>query len=166
MWKYILILLFVILAIREINLMNQSLYVTPDNQIIVQDKTTLTRIKTLIKEIKNEEFMLPEPTLPEHNETNKTVQKAQKPQPASKPTPIVTSETNKTVPDHNRTKKTVIKKAVSSVSKTRNIQKTESKKHPAPVILPASEPKNPYEERFENAQKRIEEILKSMRKSR
>ncbi len=157
MWKYILILLFLILAIREINLMNQSLYVTPDNKIVVQDKTTLTRIKTLIKEIKNEEFVLPEPTLPpEHNETNKTVQKVQKPSQSA------TSETNKTVADHNRTQTTTVQKVVPPVSKTVSVPSTTPKKHPAPVILPAQKPENDYEERIEKAQERIEAILKSM----
>ncbi len=61
MWKYILIIVFVLLSIREINLMNQSLYITPDNRLVSEDKTTASELKKLIHKLKSNEFLLDEP---------------------------------------------------------------------------------------------------------
>ena len=71
MWKYILIALFLLLAIREINLMNQSLYIAPDNKIVAEDRTTATELKKLISHIKQNEFLIKEPeTIQETNKTS------------------------------------------------------------------------------------------------
>ncbi|RUM66955.1 MAG: hypothetical protein DSZ05_03445 [Sulfurospirillum sp.] len=85
MWKYILIALFILLAIREINLMNQSLYIAPDNKIVAEDRTTATQLKKLIKRIKHDEFLLKEPeTIEEVNISSRTEEKTQRPEPGDK----------------------------------------------------------------------------------
>ncbi len=50
MWKYILIIAFLIFAIREINLMNESLYIAPDtHKIVSQDKTIIGKVEKVIE---------------------------------------------------------------------------------------------------------------------
>ena len=71
MWKYLLIAIFVLLAIREINLMNQSLYLAPDNKLVAEDKTTASELKKLITKIRHNEFLIKEPeTIQETNKTS------------------------------------------------------------------------------------------------
>ena len=51
MWKYILIIAFVIFAVREINLMNESLYIAPDtHKIVAEDRTVIGRVEKVIEE--------------------------------------------------------------------------------------------------------------------
>ena len=47
--------------------MNQSLYVAPDNKIVVEDKTTATEFKRLIDKLEHNEFLLSEPDTIEEN---------------------------------------------------------------------------------------------------
>lgn len=50
MWKYILIIAFVIFAIREINLMNESLYIAPDtHKIVAEDRTVIGKVEQVIE---------------------------------------------------------------------------------------------------------------------
>ena len=52
MWKYILIIAFVLFAIREINLMNESLYVAPDtHEIVAKDKTVIGKVVKVVEKI-------------------------------------------------------------------------------------------------------------------
>jgi len=96
MWKYILIALFVLLAIREINLMNQSLYIAPDNKIVAEDKTTATELKKLISKIEHNEFLIKEPeTIPEINKTSA--------KSTTTPTTYEVTETNITSPQPKET---------------------------------------------------------------
>ncbi len=110
MWKYLLIALFLILAIREINLMNQSLYVTQDNKLVIQDKTTVSQLKKIITEIKTQEFLLHEP---------KTVHE--------KNTSVKTSMNSKKEPETNTTKQTIqtpkVKEKKQIVPKTKKHEK-------------------------------------------
>ncbi len=51
MWKYVLIILFLVFAIREINLMNNSIQLSPDHKkIIVDDETLTTKLIALAKQ--------------------------------------------------------------------------------------------------------------------
>ncbi len=105
MWKYILIALFVLLAIREINLMNQSLYIAPDNKIVAEDRTTATELKKLINHIKHNEFLIKEPETIQ--ETNKTSVKAATEQTVAQteqtPATYGLTETNVTSPTPKET---------------------------------------------------------------
>ncbi len=105
MWKYILIALFLLLAIREINLMNQSLYIAPDNKIVAEDRTTATELKKLISHIKQNEFLIKEPETIQ--ETNKTSAKEAIEQTVAQteqtPTTYGLTETNVTSPQPKET---------------------------------------------------------------
>ena len=99
MWKYILIALFLLLAIREINLMNQSLYITPDNKIVAEDRTTATELKKLISHIEHNEFLIKEPeTIQETNQSSARADTQQEiPQTEQTPATSESTETNVTL---------------------------------------------------------------------
>ena len=113
MWKYILIIAFVIFAIREINLMNESLYIAPDtHKIVAEDKTVIGTVeKVIVKKLQKlrhestgstEENQtvtyvkapLPKPVTHPKSERNETTQA---PKPAQKPLPNLTSVEEKNI---------------------------------------------------------------------
>ncbi len=63
MWKYILIIAFVLFAIREINLMNESLYVAPDtHKIVVEDKSVIGKVVKVIGKLEKMKSHTPQQT--------------------------------------------------------------------------------------------------------
>ncbi len=84
MWKYILIILFLFFAIREINLMDSSIHFTPDQKkVIVDDETLTSKLITLAKQktlndreyeeniAKEYKIKKPKPPLPPEEEREK-----------------------------------------------------------------------------------------------
>jgi len=103
MWKYILIVIFFLLAIREINLMNESLYIAPDShQVVTEDKTLLSTVKHVIHKnvVKLENAIISKPKKePQDNRTTEhpAPKKQETPlQPA--PKMISTEEVNRSTP--------------------------------------------------------------------
>lgn len=103
MWKYILIIIFFLLAIREINLMNESLYIAPDtHQVVTEDKTLLSTVKHVIHKnvVKLETAIISKPKKePQENRTK------EHPAPKKQETPLqpvqkkmVTEEVNRSTP--------------------------------------------------------------------
>lgn len=106
MWKYILIALFALLAVREINLMNQSIYIAPDNEIVVEDRTTVAELKKFVGKIVHNEFLINEPeTVQETNRTsdNATIEEAVRPLTEQTSTTSKSTEKNLTSPQQNET---------------------------------------------------------------
>ena len=169
MWKYILIALFLLLAIREINLMNQSLYIAPDNKIVAEDKTTAAELKKLINKIEHNEFLIKEPeTIKETNISAQEKHIAHQPVQSSIPKPVPeqnstyspiihekTAETNKT-----STKPKPLFKSSAPETGFHEVTKQKAEEQPVSIKSAPSD----YPENFDRAEEKVRQILKQMKK--
>ncbi len=183
MWKYILIILFLFFAIREINLMDSSIHLTPDQKrVVVDDETLLSKLITLIKRktsntkeyeeniAKEYKIKKQEPTTQiqaeEETFSNLSLQKI---------------ETNQSVPTKPSTKPQVKQKDKISTQIPQQKHKQKIKKRSQPhevkeVKLQTLETlekkesdiskKNPNDlpKSFQNAQERVNAILREMKR--
>jgi len=165
MWKYILIVAFLLFTIREINLINQSLYVEPNtNQIIVEDKTILSKVLRAVTVLKTElspyrragmttviqthENESPEPT----DENNTKIEPLYANTLANIPAKDNQSLSSA---DSSKPEEIVIKPiAEINISKIQKPAKMENSR----VVESIS-----YPEGFESAQERVNAILKEMK---
>ncbi len=155
MWKYVLIVLFVLLAIRELNLMNQSLYITPDNKIVVKDKTTATELKKFINKIKHNEFLINEPETIQEINISTPKKPVKQEQNTTAQSPLLHNEPEKI----NKITANPFSKTTTFANKFQETTNKHNKEQSEPLTATPSD----YPEDFENAEEKVRRILKQMR---
>jgi hypothetical protein len=186
MWKYILIALFLLLAIRELNLMNQSLYVTLDNKIVAEDKTTASEFKKLINKLEHNEFLLSEPDAIVEKNTSSKDQTKEESSKSDKINPSTSTLSDIKLPEENQTSN--MNKVLTSNINEKNL--TKQKIHTTPITKKSNQSEknsvkakttvahiqkekvakltekttlHEYPERFKSAQERVQAILREMK---
>ena len=179
MWKYILIIAFLLFAIREINLMNDSLYIAPDtHKVIAQDKTVIGKVVQIVeKKIEKSE----ENRNTEHAPANKSISRTGTPH-----APKAAKEAKEKLPnlsaierEANASKnlqalerKLRLRKTATSAPESAATTPAEPKptpkpqtepKHAAkPIVQPKPTPARPYPDHFKSAEERVRQILREM----
>ncbi len=186
MWKYVLIILFLVFAIREINLMNNSIQLSPDHKkIIVDDETLTTKLIALAKQKIShpkdqqniaKEYKIKKPSLSEamdekndQNNQNQDIEKIIKTTEQNSSISdqitqsIIKEEQNKTAlsekspPPLKPTKS--LKQIEPANIKSLNLEKLEREEIKKSPKIPNDLPPS-----FQDAQEKVEAILREMKK--
>ncbi len=184
MWKYILIVAFLLFAIREINLMNESLYIEPtSHKIITQDNTVIGKVVEVVeKKIHQPKPYTPsqtdknssKPAQPKSNVTHPAAAQSNTTQTPSlnivenEPAPGPETDTKTPAPSLAKIEKEAGDTMQIHPSATQNpvsATDTSVSSRTSPVIS-HSTPLPAHPDSYEDAQKRVMEILRQMKASR
>ncbi len=173
MWKYILIIAFLLFAIREINLMNESLYIAPEShKVIAQDKSVIGKVVRIVeKKIEKQEAHRDRENAPEHKSIpHAGIQHAQKPEKEAKEKlPTLSAIERETIAseklqvlEHKLRLRETANSAPESAAMTPPKPQTEPKQAAKPIIQPKPMPARPYPDHFKSAEERVRQILQEM----
>jgi hypothetical protein len=180
MWKYILIIAFLLFAIREINLMNESLYIAPDtHEVVVKDKTVIGKVVKVVEKIeKIKESKMdadtrqskPEsqtaPSLSRFEEQNNSAKQLKK--LSSTDTEPSLQQIEKEA-QHAAPKQHLSSHPTGSAYNTQRVKKISSKRdkkvtiNPPVLIYKSKHNEQPYPETYQRAQEKVNAILRQMR---